>query len=70
MCSQGCLVVKANEAKKDGRYHIVQLSLIKKTEPFLRVITPLTQAGKKKFPLKKTAAQLGKDYLTNIKQIH
>lgn len=48
MCSQGCLVVKANEAKKDGRYHIVQLSFIKKTEPFLRVITPLTQAEKKK----------------------
>lgn len=48
MCSQGRLVVKASEAKKGGRYHIVQLSFTKKTEPFLRVVTPLTQAGEKK----------------------
>lgn len=58
-------------AEKDGRYHTVRLSFTRKTEPFLRVVTPLTHVERTVFsPLKNPTAQLEQDYLTNTKQIH
>lgn len=69
---RGCLAGTARHvAKKDGRYHTVPLSFIRKTEPFLRVITPLTHVERTVFfPLKNPTAQLEQYYLTNTKQIH
>ena len=66
MCSQGCLVEKARQGKEVWK----TLYRIRKTEPFLRVVTPLTQVKIRLSPLKNPAAQLKKDYVTNIKQIH
>lgn len=36
-------------AEKDGRYHTVRLSFTRKTEPFLRVVTPLTHVERTVF---------------------
>lgn len=65
MCVLGAVLLKKQDKeKKDGRYHIRKMELL------LRVVTPLKQVKTRFYPLKKTAAQLEKDYLTNIKQIH
>lgn len=69
--SEAALLEQRDVAKKDGRYRTVPLSFIRKTEPFLRVITPLTHVERTVFsPLKNPTAQLEQYYLTNTKQIH